>query len=63
MQTDQELREATESVCRRLASMNVAYAELRLCPELHTRCAWRAPAQLENCARKPTSRGRAAAKG
>ena len=37
LQTSAELREATLDLLDRLAGENVVYAEIRFCPDLHTR--------------------------
>ena len=36
LQTDEQLKSATQDLCQRLLKKNVIYAEIRFCPELHT---------------------------
>ena len=36
LQTEEQLKKATLSLCQRLIEKNVIYAEIRFCPELHT---------------------------
>ncbi len=37
LQTSEALEDAVKDLCDRMAAHNVRYAEIRFCPELHTR--------------------------